>query len=432
MGKIKKVAKKKKTKKKSKKVATLKYPLMEINFVMQENFVSKPLWKITSPSGLIYWPKDTEDKWNKKNYVMGAKGAPPPKLKFKEEFVELASKKRLSGAYFILVQNGSDEVWINVGKLKTEQKKEYRLAFEHAKQKRKAQYGIRGTAQVRCGGNTLDLKMIGVRWQVIPKGVKDPTGKKKDKPPYTGNTRHFGPITPLRPGLYRGFVHRMEKSFNKHGEDALFKNPTIHVTNHWGWDDKDKKWKWKKGVKKGVKKDKVKGSEIFIHRAGFPDQLEGCLALGRNETDYGFESFAHSLQTMREVFALLVIKTKAQHRKAQNLTWGKKPRVIITMTDERPGSTDTASLSIRLKIDPGDSKTADDKFTLRSTDGSYNKVLTVKDDSKPGDKFVDLIYEDIDRSLSYTLEVDPGSEGDKYLVFDSQPYSEILRARKGS
>lgn len=87
----------------------------------------------------------------------------------------------------------------------------------------------------------------------------------------------------------------MGKSKKKHKEDALFKNPTIHVTNRW----EDKKWK------KGVQKGKDIESEIFIHRAEFPDQLEGCLALGRNETDYGFESFNHSLQTMREVFELL-------------------------------------------------------------------------------------------------------------------------------
>ena len=302
----KKITKSKKSKKKTEKVSTINLPPMKIDFVMKEDFVSRPLWKITCSGGLIYWPKNTEDKWDNKNYVKGPEGTKPPKLT--GQFVELQSKITAKGVYYILVQNNSEEVWINVGKLRGTGGTRYMLFFNYAKQVRKAQYGIRGTAQVSYGDKTLDLKMLAVRRKVGSSG----------KP--------GGPYTLVPPGSYRGFIRAMGKSKKKYGEDALFNNPTIHFTNQW------ENNKWKIGIKK---KNNARTSEVFIHRAEFPDQLDGCLALGRNETDYGFESFSHSLKTMREVFELRGIKTKTQFKNTQELKWGKKLKVLITVTDNR-------------------------------------------------------------------------------------------------
>ena len=129
---------------------------------------------------------------------------------------------------------------------------------------------------------------------------------------------------------------------------------------------------------------------------------------------------------MREVFELLGITTKDQFTKLQNLSWNKKPKVIITMTDKRAGSSEKATLKVRIPVDPADSKSADDTFTLYSADDSYRKTLSVKDDSKPGDKSVDLVYGDLERSLIYSLEVNPGAEGKKYFIFENLSYSDIL------
>jgi hypothetical protein len=84
------------------------------------------------------------------------------------------------------------------------------------------------------------------------------------------------------------------------------------------------------------------------------------------------------------------------------------------------------TLQIRLAIDPADATSADDKFTLKSTDGTYQKVMTVKDDSIPGDEFTDLVFENLKTTLNYTLEVDPGKEGSPYKVFENVPFQDLV------
>ncbi len=84
------------------------------------------------------------------------------------------------------------------------------------------------------------------------------------------------------------------------------------------------------------------------------------------------------------------------------------------------------SLHIRLPIDPAKAESLDDKFTLSSSDGSYEKILTVKDDMTPGDEFVDLIYDNLKPKLNYSLEVNPGKEGSPYKLFEDVPYNDII------
>jgi hypothetical protein len=84
------------------------------------------------------------------------------------------------------------------------------------------------------------------------------------------------------------------------------------------------------------------------------------------------------------------------------------------------------TLQIRLAINPSEAASADDKFTLKSTDGTYEKVMTVKDDSVPGDEFTDLIFENLKTTLNYTLEVDPGKEGSPYKVFENVPFQDLV------
>lgn len=86
----------------------------------------------------------------------------------------------------------------------------------------------------------------------------------------------------------------------------------------------------------------------------------------------------------------------------------------------------TPVLHIRLPINPYLAQSKDDKFRLYSSDGKYERTLTIKDDKVDGDAFVDLIFSGLKVGLKYTLEIDPGAEGEKYNIFEDVPYQEII------
>jgi hypothetical protein len=85
------------------------------------------------------------------------------------------------------------------------------------------------------------------------------------------------------------------------------------------------------------------------------------------------------------------------------------------------------SYCVRLNIDPNHQESQDDTFTMFSTDAAktYSKVLTVKDDRVAGDACTDLTFADLDKSLSYSLEIDPGKEGDTFFLFENKSYGEL-------
>lgn len=87
------------------------------------------------------------------------------------------------------------------------------------------------------------------------------------------------------------------------------------------------------------------------------------------------------------------------------------------------------TIRVRLEIDPNDSASRDDRFILRATKGSAEQqiIKTIKDDQVPGDASVDLVYEHLWRDHRYTLEVDPGAEGEPYLVFKDVGLSTLLQ-----
>lgn len=87
---------------------------------------------------------------------------------------------------------------------------------------------------------------------------------------------------------------------------------------------------------------------------------------------------------------------------------------------------DNPLLVVRLDIDPESEESGDDKFRLYSSDGAYDKVLTVADDQVPGDGFLDLCFDNLKVGLKYTLEVDEGTGGQKYNVFEEVPYRELI------
>lgn len=84
-------------------------------------------------------------------------------------------------------------------------------------------------------------------------------------------------------------------------------------------------------------------------------------------------------------------------------------------------------LRISLHIDPEDETAQNDKFTLRSTDEArtYEQTLTVKDDCDSSNDTLDLIFEGVDSSLSYTLEADHGEGAEPELLFENVSYEEL-------
>src|SRR5437660_11413568 len=84
---------------------------------------------------------------------------------------------------------------------------------------------------------------------------------------------------------------------------------------------------------------------------------------------------------------------------------------------------------IRLDIGPADAAHEEDWFSLRSTDGTYQQHRKVKDDHTPGDKFVDLLFEGLDPTLSYSLEIDDRRSKQKHFLFENVPYAELAGLR---
>jgi hypothetical protein len=89
-----------------------------------------------------------------------------------------------------------------------------------------------------------------------------------------------------------------------------------------------------------------------------------------------------------------------------------------------------AEVLVHLQIDPADPRTEDDRYTLfASTDRAlYATTLTPKDDTEPGDHLITLRFGELpeDPALCYSLEVDPGADGEPYLVFEELPYTDLI------
>lgn len=94
---------------------------------------------------------------------------------------------------------------------------------------------------------------------------------------------------------------------------------------------------------------------------------------------------------------------------------------------------DYETLFIQLDIDPNEEVSADDKFTLLSSDNAatYRQEKTVKDDQVYDNQFVDLRFTGIDPELAYSLEINPGKEGEPYLLFENQTFAMLRELSEG-
>lgn len=86
----------------------------------------------------------------------------------------------------------------------------------------------------------------------------------------------------------------------------------------------------------------------------------------------------------------------------------------------------TSHLKVSLEINPKAKSAQDDVYTLFSTDDAktYVQSKTVKDDADKRNNTLDLVFTDLDTSLAYTLEVDPGAQGKTYVIFKNRPFGE--------
>ncbi len=148
-------------------------------------------------------------------------------------------------------------------------------------------------------------------------------------------------------------------------------------------------------------------------------QVEGYEKDGYAEAEvtlfYG-DAYGEALQN--DSSAICEYKFKASHSKGE--------KEIESELLEMPNSQE-AKLTIHLEIDPNNPAVQDDTFTLKSADNDhfYSKTMTVKDDKISGDTSIDLEFDGLDQNMSYTLEIDPGKEGDPYTLFENIPFMEL-------
>lgn len=88
-------------------------------------------------------------------------------------------------------------------------------------------------------------------------------------------------------------------------------------------------------------------------------------------------------------------------------------------------------IRVRIPIDPEKASSRDDKFKLvvKSDPDTVEaeETRTVKDDLVEGDECVDLVFSQGLPDRLYSLEIDPGKEGDPYWMFEDTPADELTR-----
>ena len=87
------------------------------------------------------------------------------------------------------------------------------------------------------------------------------------------------------------------------------------------------------------------------------------------------------------------------------------------------------SFWLHLNVDPTAAASQDDKFIMKSTDGAYGCVLTVKDNHDPGRAGLTLDFPNLIADLTYTLIHDTGAEGEVRTILDRISYDALFRTK---
>jgi hypothetical protein len=89
-------------------------------------------------------------------------------------------------------------------------------------------------------------------------------------------------------------------------------------------------------------------------------------------------------------------------------------------SDKEDAEASKGKLVLRLPVNPADQSSRDDKFTLRALNSGAEIVKTVRDDTNPNNDNLDLLFEELDPTDFYTIEIDPGAEGEPYILRDAR------------
>jgi hypothetical protein len=87
------------------------------------------------------------------------------------------------------------------------------------------------------------------------------------------------------------------------------------------------------------------------------------------------------------------------------------------------------SFWLHLNVDATAAASQDDKFVMKSTDGAYECVLTVKDNCDPGKAGLTLDFPNLIAGLTYTLVHDTGAEGEMRIILNHIPYDTLFRTK---
>jgi hypothetical protein len=131
------------------------------------------------------------------------------------------------------------------------------------------------------------------------------------------------------------------------------------------------------------------------------------------------KSWTKPIKFVRKKMEQKVSLTRTKFKQGLKLSNGTTYRIKIIKNN----------LRVRLEINPSDFRSLDDTFTLigeKDPDQiAYQQVKTCKDDIDEANEYVDLIFFDLMPDITYSLEINPGSDGECYYAFEDMPWSEL-------
>lgn len=85
-------------------------------------------------------------------------------------------------------------------------------------------------------------------------------------------------------------------------------------------------------------------------------------------------------------------------------------------------------LNMRFEVDPKDPTSWDDRFVLfMSWKGEkFRQIKSVRDDKLDGDDYVDIIFEGCHPDATFSVQHDPGMEGEAVYLFRDVPFSDLF------
>jgi hypothetical protein len=136
------------------------------------------------------------------------------------------------------------------------------------------------------------------------------------------------------------------------------------------------------------------------------------------ETGIALMEIKHLWFSKDHYYAWLKNKSTPCNYKVKEITHSRGANVIDSDVLEMPRN----NFHLHLDIDPKDTTNENETITLFSTDvGQKIKIeKTIKDDIIKSDTYLDLLFEELDPSLKYTLEINTGKGGETYQLFTDQ------------